>query len=275
MTVVTMLSLAGSPGVTTLACLVASTWDSRQAVAVVECDPSGGDLAARFELTSTIGWPSLTSAVRRSGTGVELDSHLQWLPGGLPVVVGAGHGDPVSHDAPEAQVVRAGLGTDGVAFIDLGRVIGATDPIDGWLAAGDYAVLVAGGDEAAAIRVWARASELLGRTAGRLGLVVVGGTAFSCRELAEFCGLEALGDVPRDADAAAVASGAASGARRLERSRLLAAARHVGASIAVRVEGTPSRMPSGATVPCGPSPGGSILGILRPTRRRSLSEGAA
>lgn len=275
MTVVTMLSLTGSPGVTTLACLVASTWDSAESVAVVECDPSGGDLAARFQLTSAVGWPSLASAVRRSGTGVGLDAHLQRLPGGLPVVVGAGHGGPVAHDGPEAQVVRAGLGADGVAIVDLGRVIEVTDPIDGWLSAGDYAVLVAGGDAAAAVRVWARAPELLERTAGRLGVVVVGGTACSCHELADFCGLDALGDVPRDAVAAAVASGAASGARRLERSRLLASARHLGASVARRIDGAPTRTVDDPRVTGVQSSGGPIPPGHRSGRRPSVSEGAA
>jgi hypothetical protein len=57
-------------------------------VASSKCDPAGGDLAARFGLSSLVGWPSLTAAVRPDGFDSASDSpHLRYLPGGLPVLV--------------------------------------------------------------------------------------------------------------------------------------------------------------------------------------------
>ncbi len=237
MTLVPILSLSGAPGVTTLACLVASTWPVQGSVLVVECDPSGGDLAARFGLTSTVGWRSLAAAVRRTGTTTPLDPHLQGLPGGLPVLIGAEEGTSPAADGPEAQVVRAGPGGDrgaGVVVVDLGRAPRDRTDTGGWLAAGDLSILVVRDDAAAALRVRDRATELLDRTDGRLGLVVVGGSTFRCRELAEFTGIAPLGDVAFDPESAAVASGASGAGRRLERSRLLASARRVGERVADR-----------------------------------------
>ena len=237
MTLVPVLSLSGAPGVTTLACLVASTWPDQGSALVVECDPSGGDLAARFGLTASVGWRSLAAAVRRTGPTTPLDPHLQGLPGGLPVLICAEEGTPLAADGPEAQVVRAGpdddLG-DGVVVVDLGRAPRGLTDIGSWLEAGDLSILVVRDDAADALRVRERATELLDRTDGRLGLVVVGGSTFRCQELAEFSGIAALGDVAFDPESAAVASGASGAGRRLERSRLLASARRVGERVAVR-----------------------------------------
>ena len=298
MSVVPFLSLSGAPGVTTLACLVASTWAGQGPVAVVECDPSGGDLAARFGLTPAVGWSSLSAATRRTGPSTPLAAHLQPLPGGLPVLVGTHEGAPVPAHAPAAGVVRAGFSHDappGVAIVDLGRALpGPVDP-DGWLGAADYAVLVVGDDPSAALRVRGRASELLERTGGRLGLVVVGGTTYRCQELAEFTGIAALCDIPFDPQGAAVASGASSAGRRLERSRLLASARRLGDGIAART-GAPGAQPDPTDGTAEPltepltetrlepapvsggarSPMASLLSSMRPTGRRSraLVDGA-
>ena len=237
MTVITVISLSGAPGVTTLGCLVASTWPDPGPVLVVECDASGGDLAARFGLSPAVGWRSLSAAIRRGGPMTPLHPHLQGLPGGLQVLVGAGEGPPLAADTPEARVARGGPGGghgDGVVFVDLGRVSRDRTDTGGWLEEGDQAILVVRDDAAAALRARDRASELLDRTEGRIGLVVVGGTNFRSCELAEFTGIEALGDVAFDPENAALASGASGGGRRFERSRLVESARRIGASVASR-----------------------------------------
>jgi len=237
MSVIPVFSLAGAPGVTSVACLLASTWTCPGTVAVVECDPSGGDLAPRFGLSTAVGWPSLISAVRRTGRSTPIDPHLQLLPGGLPVLVGAVDGPPMAADTPEAEIVRNGIvGEDGsgLAVIDLGRLPQGAGAGGGWLEAGTCAVLVARDDPAAAVRVRARAAELLDRTGGRLGLLLVGGSTFRCRELAERTGLVPLGEIPFDPASAAVVTGASASARRLERSHLLASVRRVGDALADR-----------------------------------------
>jgi hypothetical protein len=265
MTLVSILSVSGAPGVSTLACLLASTWAVPGPVTVVECDASGGDLAARFGLSSSVGWPSLIAAVRRTGSSTPLDPHLQYLPGGLPVLVGAHQGPPAAADGPEAEVVRSwsvadgrggiaghagdsGDGDDagagdggrgpGLVVIDLGRLPHAMEATDGWLEAADWTVVVVRDDPAGAVRVRNRAAELLARTEGRLGLVVVGANGFRCRELTELAGLVPLGDVPFDPESAAVASGASGAVRRLDRSQLLATVRRVALVVAARTVGS-------------------------------------
>ncbi len=237
MTVVPILSLSGAPGVTTVACLLASTWPATGPVAVVECDPSGGDLAARFGLSAAVGWTSLSAAVRRAGASTSLDSHLQQLPGGLPVLVGARAGCQVPADASEARLVRVAFSSqagDGLAVIDLGRLPVVKDGAGGWLSAADYTIVMVRDDAAAALRVRERAKELIELTEGRVGVVVVGDTAFRSRELAEFTGLAPLGDIPFDPASARVASGESGAGRRLERSRLLASTRRVAEAVGDR-----------------------------------------
>ena len=307
MTVVSMVSVSGAPGVTTLACLLASTWVGPGPVAVVECDPSGGDLAARFGLSSVVGWPSLTAAVRRTGTSTQLDPHLQRLPGGLPVLVGAHQGTPAASDGFEAGVVRSwsdadgagaisrdggagisrdggagngagdggGAGDNGLVVVDLGRVPHCPGATDGWLEAADWTVVVVRDEPAGAVRVRENAAELLERTGGRLGLVVVGAHGFRCRELTELTGLVPLGDVPFDPESAAVASGASGAGRRLDRSQLLAKVRRVGAVVAGRTVGThrdltganPEAMPDADSMGARPS--------IWPLSRRQLARGTA
>ena len=156
------------------------------------------------------------------------------LPGGLPVLVGARVGDLVPAGATEAELVRQAFGSrsgDGLAVVDLGRLAVDAGSPDGWLSVADWTLVVVGGDAAAAVRVKERADELVSRTAGRIGLVVVGGHTFRSRELAEFTGLDAMGDLPFDPVSAAVASGASGAGRRLERSRLLASTRRVAEAV--------------------------------------------
>jgi hypothetical protein len=240
MTVVSLLSLKGAPGVTTLSCLLAAVWPEPGPLAVVEADPSGGDLAARFGLTSTIGWSSLSAAVRRSGEATRLDPHLQRLPGGLPVLVSGSGGPFDAASGAESDVVRSAFspnGDAGLAVVDLGRVPVGADAAPGWLELSDLSILVVRDDPSAALHVRARAAELLDRTGGALGVLLVGGVAFRCRELAEFAGLPPLGDVPFDPQSAAVASGRSSSGRRLARSHLLVAMRRAARLAATRLAG--------------------------------------
>lgn len=75
----------------TFACAIAATWPEDRRIVLAECDPSGGDLAARFGLTAKQGMTSLVLESRRlePPRSYELGRHLQRLPGGLDVLVGA------------------------------------------------------------------------------------------------------------------------------------------------------------------------------------------
>ncbi len=239
MTVVSMLSLKGSPGVTTLACLVAAAWPGPGSAVVVEADPAGGDLAARFGLSSRTGWPSLSSSTRRSGDAPCVDPHLQELPGGLPVLVGARGSDRRSAHSPEGSILRSaqvGGGPPGLTLVDLGRFGEGDDISDSWLDASDAVVLVVRGDACGVVQVHERAEDLIRSGDGRLGIVVVGGGRYGCRQVSEFTGIAPLGEIPFDPSAAGVASGASSAGHRLERSLLWIAAGRLAMAVATLIE---------------------------------------
>lgn len=88
MTRVALCSAKGSPGVTTLACVLGAVWPTDRAIVVAECDPSGGDLAGRFGLSTRIGMTSLVLTERQGAGGpTDYRTHVQQLPGGLDVLV--------------------------------------------------------------------------------------------------------------------------------------------------------------------------------------------
>ncbi len=258
MTVVSMLSLKGSPGVTTLACLVAAAWPGPGSVMVLEADPAGGDLAARFALSSRTGWPSFSSSTRRSDDAARVDPHLQELPGGLPVLVGARGGDRRSARSPEGEVLlsrRAGDTPPGLVLVDLGRSAEGDGISESWLNVSDVSILVVRGDACTVVQVRERSEALLRSSNGRLGIVVVGGGRYGCREVSEFTGITPLGEIPLDTSAADVASGASGAVHRLERSLLWIAASRLATTVAARIDSDWATVedPTDAVEPPGPA----------------------
>jgi hypothetical protein len=79
-------SLKNAPGVTTWSLALAVRWPLPMRSVLVECDPSGGSIATRFRLAPNPGLATLTAAARRDTNPHLLWSHVQYLPGGLPVL---------------------------------------------------------------------------------------------------------------------------------------------------------------------------------------------
>src|ERR1700691_2739893 len=97
MTRVTLCSAKGSPGVTTLSCVLGAVWPADRPVVVAECDPSGGDLAGRFGLSTRVGMTSLVLTERQGAVATaDYRAHLQQLPGGLDVLVAPPGSDAAS-----------------------------------------------------------------------------------------------------------------------------------------------------------------------------------
>ncbi len=245
MTLVSLCSLKGAPGVTTLSCLLGAAWPGPGPVTLVEADPAGGDLAARFGLSARVGWSSLAQSGRRSDEPSPVDGHLQTLPGGLPVLVAARGDERGSATSDEGLAVRSGpagavvrsgpagpVGTvdatgtpgarRGLTIVDLGRLAPADNVSGSWLACSDAVLLVVRGDSSSAVRLRDRAGQLADTCHGRLGVVVVGGER-SSQEIAGFARSTAvvpMADVPFDPAAARMASGDSGAGRRFERSPL-------------------------------------------------------
>ncbi len=240
MTLVSLFSLKGAPGVTTLACLLGAAWPGARPVVLIEADPAGGDLAARFGLSARVGWASLASSTRRSGGIPSLGPHLQTLPGGLPVLVAARGDERRSVGTDEGAAVRSGRGAtpegaSGLTIVDLGR-LGAGDVVsESWLAISDVSLLVVSGDASSAVHVRDRHDRLAAVCEERLGVVVVGGS-YSGQDLEDFTGVRPVADLPFDLAAADVASGGPGSGRRLERSPLWSAVVRMASSLDARID---------------------------------------
>lgn len=251
MTVVTFVSIKGAPGVTTLSCLLGATWPEHRRVAVVEADRFGGDLAARFQLTTLCGWTSFAAACRRSVESNPVDPHLQALPGGLEVLVGARTEEP-SVSAPLVKALlesSAGTGPGALDLIvDCGRVVFDGDdgtPADGapcrmsptpdvgaWLDHSDLVVVVTRRDPPSILKVRERVPLLTERCGDRLRLVVVGRGPHDNAAIQEFTGVPVIGDVPFDIVAGQIASGGEGSSRHLSRSQLVVASRRLSEVVA-------------------------------------------
>ena len=238
MTLVTFASGKGSPGVTTLACLVGATWTPGRRVVIVECDPGGGDLAVRFNLSARIGWLTVAASARRDATATTIDSHLQRLPGGLEVLVGARRhdlwsGDELAHDAAMKALFRFSEEVD--VIVDVGRLLPGFSDTEAWLRGSAVNCIVLRPDAASVIHVHERVEALRGTSIRQLGLVVVGRGRYSSKEIERFTGVPVLGEVPDDPVAAAVAAGERGTERRLSRSSLVVSARRLSATIVLSV----------------------------------------
>ena len=268
MRVTTLVSVKGAPGVTTLACLVGATWPDHRRVAVVEADPFGGDLAARFRLSGTSGWASFVVASRRSDGPVPITPHLQSLPGGLDVLVRPDGGRSViTHRSVDAllQSCRSGepgpcdLVVDGGRLRDdyeqVGSCAEANDheaDASPWLVRSDAVFVVTRRDAPSIVKVSQRAPGLLDRCGDNVRLVVVGRGPHDAAAIEEFTGLPVLGEVPHDPSAAQVAAGEGGSGRRLSRSLLVVSARRLALAMAAAgAEATRAVASPGAEEPTG------------------------
>ncbi len=235
MTVTTIVSIKGAPGVTTLTCLIGATWPGHRRVAVVEADPFGGDLAARFRLPVGRGWTSFANACRRSDEPVSFESHLQALPGGLDVLIAARDGHPLGVDHLVERVLSDRVATEAVPWdlvIDGGRFPLDAGDATAWLDHSDLVLVVVRRDAASILKARDRGPALRARCGDRLRLIVVGGGRHSNAAIERFTGMSVLGDVPFDVMAAQVASGERGSTRHLSRSLLLVSARRLADTLA-------------------------------------------
>lgn len=235
MSLFALASLKGAPGTTTLACLVAATWPLDRRVVVAECDPCGGDLAARFELLTTRGCLSLATAARRDPDSVVADPHVQRLPGGLEVLVGGSSAEmtlaqSVTRANVNQAVVTIARSVDVVA--DLGRLVAPYDACRQLLQEAEAVGVLIGPDHASVAHAVDQRELLTDLCGERISLMMVGRGACRPRDVESLTGMRVSAEIPNDPAAAAVASGSSGGARRLARSVLVKSARRIADSFA-------------------------------------------
>ncbi|MGI5506462.1 MinD/ParA family ATP-binding protein [Lentzea sp. CA-135723] len=127
---IAICSLKASPGVTTLAVALGARWPGPEVPVVVEADPAGGDLLARFRLSPDPTLVSLAASARVRGNAdsEHLAHHVQFLPGGLRVVPGPAGAEQARAalslltSGTVSPLRRAGDRADTVVIADCGRV---------------------------------------------------------------------------------------------------------------------------------------------------------
>lgn len=126
---IAVCSLKGSPGATTWATALAACWPRPARAVVVECDPSGGSVMARFGLAAAPGLVSLAAAARHDTAPGLLWTHVQAVPGGVPVVAapaGADYTRAALHTLLDSRaslsVLRGAAVGGAVVIADCGRL---------------------------------------------------------------------------------------------------------------------------------------------------------
>lgn len=220
---IAIASVKGAPGVTTLAVGLAALWPEPGAV-LVECDPDGGDLAARFGHHPDPGLAGLAASTR-TGTGrLPVAEHVQRLAVGADVVLGPG-GDSA---AASVRVLAANggefrrLGDERTVILDLGR-LACGGPGMALAAVADHLLLVTGGQLSEVVQVQARLGWLRPGLSGRLWLVRAGQDGYRPAEIARALGVKVIWDLPRNR----LGAGALSGQLRVPNWRQLALSRAI------------------------------------------------
>lgn len=192
-----------SAGVTTAAVGVAAAWRDLRWAPVVECDPAGGDLCARFGLPLEPSVVGLAAGLRRGAPGVDaLGAHARRVrtAAGWEADVVTGPPDPASAHAAaavlaaQAAALRGGPGT--VVLADCGR-LDVGSPALPVLAAADAVVLVARARLDHLAHLSAVAPRLRQASRGPVALLLLGGD-FPAAEVAKAVGLPVAGVLPVD-----------------------------------------------------------------------------
>jgi hypothetical protein len=222
MALVTLGSVSGAPGVTTLGVALTRSWPGATGgrAVLVEADPDGGALAARAGVPS-FGLRELAAQARTRFPGSVLEANVTDLTGPTPAILAPA--DPALSScaaqglAPIAYGLREIPGTTVLA--DVGRYR-ADSPATCITEAADLRVVVLRG-EIAEMETAAALGHLPGD--GRTAAVLVGADDGLAARVARRLGLRVLGTVPHDPKGATMVFAARSRSKLLNGALLLAA----------------------------------------------------
>lgn len=252
MTSFAFASLHGAPGVTTTVVGLAAAWPRARRPLVVEADPDGGVLAARFDgLRADRTLAEVAVEVRRRYAHDAVVASARALWGAVPVVVA-----PPSAEQTCGALATAGerlgpglAGAGDPVLIDVGRLTLRSPALALARAAAVVVVVTRPGfEEAAALAP--RCAELQGAGCA-LAVVVVGAHPYRPDEVAAAAGVELVGVLPDDARSAATLAGGAGGDRRLRRSLLWRALADLAARLGVVADAPEMAAPTGPVPPAG------------------------
>lgn len=197
--IVTVGSIRGAPGATSWSLLLAAAWprEFTERRVVLEADPSGGVLGARYGWGVEPGAVRMVTGIRRNGnSAVSLGGVAREVDAGLFVVPGPESGEQSRSVWNEgAAPVAMHVARDrGVWFVDAGRL----DDVNPSVVFADHSaltVLVVGPRHEDLVQLPSRV-ETLRRRCRSVAVVVSGRCAFDSQEIAEFCRADVAWVVP-------------------------------------------------------------------------------
>lgn len=246
MSVVAVCEAAGTSASTTTALLLAASMPEHPTL-LMECDPSGGDVAAWCGLRETPGWG--TAAVTGDRSWVGLRGHMQELPSRLAVLTAPTRG------AQARVAVRESDGRFGpllrsmpdvIAVADCGRIENGP-PV--WTVGAQRVVLLVRQSSASPGATLARvdrageALEMLRAADAPVSVVVIGARPYSANEVALALDWPVWATLPEDPAGAALAAGAWTIGKGASRSPLARAARPIAARVVDELAGLASLTP--------------------------------
>jgi hypothetical protein len=188
--IVTLGSIRGAPGVTSWSLLLAAAWPSDIGAdrVVLEADPAGGVLGARYGWGVEPGVVALVTQLRRDSGGrtFSIQGAERKLGDGVSVVPGPETADRARRIwQSEAGTVAPRLAGDArVWFVDVGRVHDG-DPTAAFVDESTMFILVSGGRPEDLVQVPARL-QALRRRCDSVALLVNGPCAYGVDELTAF-----------------------------------------------------------------------------------------
>ena len=207
---VACLSVKGSPGATTTALALSAMWPPQPPAVLIEADPAGGDLAARFRLPGWPGLVSLAAALRKDADPLAVVAHAQPVLGGRVAVVAGAWGAQQANAAVSVLAAAGPQWADApspLMIVDCGRWDAASPAMD-LVQAADVVLLLARPDVDELAQLAAR-RPTASRWRGVPGLVLIGRGGYPPDQIRDALQLPIMAVLPRDVRSAAVLRGAA------------------------------------------------------------------
>ena len=221
-------SVSGAPGASTVALGMAGLWPDRPAL-LVEADPAGGVLAARFGLREDPGTGSLAAAARHGHRVENAGPFVQHLPLYFPVVPAPGGAEraagTVAVLAAHPDTALAGLAP--MVIVDVGRLYPGSPALN-LVRAAAAVVLVAWPGTEYLNHLDTRLPDL---PSTGMGVALTGRGGFPAGEVAHRLGVPVWAQLPRDRWGAGVLAGRLTG-RAWGRTRLGQAVRALAVTVA-------------------------------------------
>lgn len=237
--IITLASVRGAPGVTSWALLLAAAWpaDIGADRVVLEADPAGGVLGARYGWGVEPGIVDLITRLRRAGDGrvIGLGESERRIGEGVSVIAAPEAGGRCRTIwQSEAATVAPRLSRDArVWFVDAGRLHG-TDPAEAFLENSSLVIVVSGGRPEDLVQLPPYV-EHVRRSCDQVGLLVTGPCSYRADELKTFAGADLFWAAKANGDLIESAAVALTDSRARRRSLVWRRALEISSEIAIEM----------------------------------------